>query len=37
MLSEIVARLNRQPDTDLIYFDEDLLSGDGRERFHPWF
>jgi GT2 family glycosyltransferase len=36
-LFEVVALLNQKPDTDICYFDEDLLSDDGRRRHSPFF
>lgn len=37
MLFEIVSTLNRFPDADIIYFDEDKISEDGKIRRDPWF
>jgi GT2 family glycosyltransferase len=37
MLFEVVAVLNRKPRTDICYFDDDLLSDDGRTRHSPFF
>ena len=37
MLYEVAALLNRRPQADVIYFDEDKLSADGAIREHPWF
>lgn len=36
-LFEVVRELNENPETDLIYFDEDKLSADGQLRKNPWF
>lgn len=36
LLFEVVRRLNEQPDADIVYFDEDDLSADGK-RFDPFF
>jgi GT2 family glycosyltransferase len=36
-LFEIASLLSEQPDTDLIYFDEDKLSSDGSVRRDPFF
>lgn len=37
MLYEVVRALNEDPATDIIYFDEDKVSEDGRLRREPWF
>jgi GT2 family glycosyltransferase len=37
MLFEVTRRLNQKPATDLIYFDEDLLSANGERRHGPFF
>jgi GT2 family glycosyltransferase len=37
MLFEVIHRLNERPATDLIYFDEDLLSANGERRHGPFF
>jgi GT2 family glycosyltransferase/SAM-dependent methyltransferase len=37
MLFEVVRQVNEDPEADLIYFDEDKLSSDGRFRKNPWF
>ncbi len=37
MLFEVAQLLNRTPDADILYFDEDKLSVDGLERYAPWF
>lgn len=37
MLFEVVTALNAQPETDIIYFDEDKLSEDGLQRLDPFF
>jgi GT2 family glycosyltransferase/glycosyltransferase involved in cell wall biosynthesis/SAM-dependent methyltransferase len=37
MLYEVISLLNQHPDADLIYFDEDKISGDGQTRNEPWF
>lgn len=44
MLFEVAQRLNdehtQQPDApplDVVYFDEDKISADSKERMHPWF
>ncbi len=37
MLFEVVQALNKNPQTDIIYFDEDKLSQDGRIRLEPFF
>jgi GT2 family glycosyltransferase/2-polyprenyl-3-methyl-5-hydroxy-6-metoxy-1,4-benzoquinol methylase len=36
-LARVVESLNRNPGLDLLYSDWDLLSGDGRARFNPYF
>src|SRR5205085_7802434 len=36
-LFEVVTLLNQKPGTDICYFDEDLLSEDGRQRHSPFF
>jgi GT2 family glycosyltransferase len=36
-LFEVVSVLNEKPETDLIYFDEDKLSANGKIRRNPWF
>src|ERR1051326_4806705 len=36
-LFEVVNLLNRKPDTDICYFDEDMLSQDGKHRHSPFF
>jgi O-antigen biosynthesis protein len=36
-LYRVVEALNRNPDTDLLYSDWDLLSADGSARFNPFF
>jgi len=36
-LFRMVERLNREPQWDLLYSDRDLISWDGRKRFHPFF
>src|SRR2546426_9005379 len=36
-LFEIAALLNRDPDADLVYFDEDRISEDGKTRHSPFF
>lgn len=37
MLFEVVSVLNRDPQADIVYFDEDKISEDGRTRLAPWF
>jgi GT2 family glycosyltransferase len=37
MLYEVVKKLNEKPDADIIYFDEDKKTGDGKERLAPIF
>jgi len=37
MLFEVAQLLNRTPDADILYFDEDKLTADGLERYAPWF
>jgi len=37
MLYEVIQSLHQQPDTDVIYFDEDKLSADGTTRLEPFF
>ena len=37
MLYEVVRLLNEQPDADIVYYDEDKISADGRTRNSPWF
>lgn len=37
MLYEVVARLNRTPDADILYFDEDHVTEDGATRHLPMF
>ncbi len=37
LLLEVATCLNQDPDTDIIYFDEDKLSADGLTREQPWF
>jgi GT2 family glycosyltransferase/glycosyltransferase involved in cell wall biosynthesis len=37
MLFEVVSLLNQHPDAEIIYFDEDKISADGRTRLEPWF
>lgn len=37
MLYEVVKKLNEHPDADIIYFDEDKVSGDGKDRNSPIF
>jgi GT2 family glycosyltransferase len=34
---EVVHVLNEDQDVDILYFDEDKLSSDGKERRDPWF
>lgn len=36
-LAEVIIELNKYPDTDLIYSDEDKLSDDGKRRVIPFF
>jgi glycosyltransferase involved in cell wall biosynthesis len=36
-LLEVVAALNKAPDTDFFYSDEDKISDDGKHRSHPFF
>lgn len=36
-LYQVVHRLNQDPSADIIYYDEDKISADGRERNAPWF
>ncbi|OGO15927.1 MAG: hypothetical protein A2Z14_13790 [Chloroflexi bacterium RBG_16_48_8] len=36
-LFEVVQSLNDNKDIDILYFDEDKLSPDGKERRDPWF
>ncbi|HMX27736.1 MAG TPA: glycosyltransferase, partial [Blastocatellia bacterium] len=36
-LFEVVAKLNEAPDCDMVYFDEDKISEDGKQRHSPWF
>lgn len=36
-LSEVARVLNEQPETDLVYTDEDKVSSDGHERREPFF
>jgi O-antigen biosynthesis protein len=36
-LNEVITELNKHPDTDLFYSDEDKLSDDGRHRHLPFF
>jgi GT2 family glycosyltransferase len=36
-LWEIVRALTEHPETDILYYDEDKLSEDGRVRREPWF
>ena len=36
-LFEVVKELNEKPQSDLIYYDEDKVSADGRSRRDPWF
>ena len=37
MLFEVVSLLNRYPDTDIVYYDEDLISADREVREPFWF
>ncbi|OQY34963.1 MAG: hypothetical protein B6243_05165, partial [Anaerolineaceae bacterium 4572_5.2] len=37
MLFEVAGVLNEKPDTDIIYFDEDKLTADGKTRIEPFF
>lgn len=37
MLFEVVTRLAAAPETDIVYFDEDKVSADGRVHRDPWF
>jgi len=37
MLFEVAAQLNRTPEIDLLYFDEDKLTEDGKTRHSPFF
>jgi len=34
---EVALKLNEQPGADIIYFDEDKVTADGRTRHSPWF
>lgn len=36
-LFEVALKLNQQPETDIVYFDEDKVSADGKTRHSPWF
>jgi glycosyltransferase involved in cell wall biosynthesis/GT2 family glycosyltransferase len=37
MLYEIITLLNQQRELDIIYFDEDIVSKNGKQRNSPWF
>lgn len=37
MLFEVVQVINQSPDVEIIYFDEDKVSADGRTRLDPFF
>ena len=37
MLFTVVRRLNDSPSIDVVYFDEDKLTTDGKTRAYPWF
>ncbi|MGW8142776.1 MAG: glycosyltransferase [Anaerolineales bacterium] len=37
MLYEVVKTINQHPDAEIIYFDEDKVSADGRHRLDPFF
>ena len=37
MLFSVVEQLNKNPSTDIIYFDEDKISADKKRRSYPWF
>ncbi len=37
MLFEVVQVINQNPDVEIIYFDEDKISADGRYRLDPFF
>lgn len=37
MLYEVVCALNQNRDWDIVYFDEDKISEDGKVRSEPWF
>ena len=37
MLYEVVKVINQKPDVEIIYFDEDKISADGRTRLDPFF
>lgn len=37
MLFEVASLLNRYPETDIVYFDEDKLTAGGSVREQPWF
>jgi glycosyltransferase involved in cell wall biosynthesis len=37
MLYEVASLINRHPDAEIIYFDEDKISSDGRTRLDPFF
>jgi glycosyltransferase involved in cell wall biosynthesis/SAM-dependent methyltransferase len=36
-LYEIVGQINQDRDTDVVYYDEDKISADGKHRNSPWF
>jgi glycosyltransferase involved in cell wall biosynthesis/cellulose synthase/poly-beta-1,6-N-acetylglucosamine synthase-like glycosyltransferase len=36
-LYQVVSHLNLDPAADMLYFDEDKISADGRQRHSPWF
>jgi len=37
MLYEVVKTINQHPDAEIIYFDEDKISADGKHRLDPFF
>ena len=36
-LFEVARRIHQDPEVDILYFDEDKVSADGRQRHSPWF
>ena len=37
LLFEVALKLNDQPGADIVYFDEDKVTADGKTRHSPWF
>jgi GT2 family glycosyltransferase len=37
LMFEVVSLLQHEPQTDIVYYDEDKISADGRIRRDPWF